>query len=1282
MFAHRVLVEGDIQQATSQLEADLYKVSNTQAPVGNLSILVGAADIKNALTILTAEREAPSGWFPSGALDNLSWIDIRAGIFAQNIHLLSTTAGWVRSTGQLLAKRDAWIYARGNIDLGGTTIVGRHMNIDLRPLWWSETATFTHHAEAKLKVQEQLNIGRTCSLIYQHSCAEIRSEGTVVVKNIGSIHSELGSISVIADRFYNEALRMVPTQKSSARQREWQGMSARYITCKDATCDRWGGGYLVGTSKLYRDWRDTWHADDALLNVAPALIQAKHTLKIQADEGHNFGGILSANDIEIVSMDGSASTGKFKNEAISLYRYTYQQTGRNEYGCGWWDIACVFVNDAKIVSEHKYNADTATENIVSRHVFARVGGLITASNIVNITLADFTNKGSLYSPLSRFESEKITGSAVLVAPTGINGAQVNLDVKSLFNEGGALHAAGLLNLKVATTLKNYSGHFEGNKILIRAASIENDTLVIPYGNKENGMDAEADTARMIAKGGGIDITTSGDFSQRGGVLRSTASDITLQVGGNLRLGYTPLGFKRSEKHATGGVFEYEQSTKGVDQSELLMSRLESTQNISLTVAKNADLSGVDIVFGKKMALFARQGTLDIGDAIILAHPFQNTVAWTTELNIEARKIQMKKYIFSEQFLYSMNKLSYGFNGEVHSSMYDFVDHMYDNIDTGLVKKTMVQGGAQAHYQAAALVAGQATADTINLMMADTLGGSVGVGRTSQYANVSRVSKGHGVNFLGADKINIVTLSRAHDPVGANDINLQGVIIETLAHNGSITIQSAGRLYLGAAEGSVEENSDDDAKRLGLALQAAAHVASGGAGAGPDASYKSDRGRRVLTEKIYDNAKVLAARGSITLKSVYDFDLIGGNVWADRLSFNVGRHLNITSQQHSGADTIDKDDWGLSAGVAFNIKTGLVPMPQGGAKGGLGTSKTAYKHVLEQSGMVANHRVDGHVVGNATLTAGHIVSLSQAALSDNQIVTQPGGVLTIGGALVAHTLLDEQDSIGRYMGGGFGLAADLRPVVSLNLKEGDPDQGTVKYRATQRATISGIDVGSKAPADINRDAQHLREETQNDYIKSFDISVSVAVLSLGKTQKHTLACHRARRGTDGCGDNSALEKTPTRAEIGAMRSRLSLGNLPLVGFVRNGLGRMSAPQLGQHNADYTVRDVTEAATHFFGKTTGASPKISGYYEELDKRGFLDHPLTKANADILIAGENKVSTTGPNATLPDKVANVATPLRHTLAHVIASGAVVQNNRYNLNGEYQREHLLQQNSPFGVR
>jgi len=76
----------------------------------------------------------------------------------------------------------------------------------------------------------------------------------------------------------------------------------------------------------------------------------------------------------------------------------------------------------------------------------------------------------------------------------------------------------------------------------------------------------------------------------------------------------------------------------------------------------------------------------------------------------------------------------------------------------------------------------------------------------------------------------------------------------------------------------------------------------------------------------------------------------------------------------------------------------------------------------------------------------------------------------------------------------------------------------------------------------------------------------------------------------------------------MRSRLSLGNLPLVGFIRNGLGRMSAPQLGQHNADYTVRDVTEAATHFFSKTTGASPKISGYYEELDKLYRLRFNLT--------------------------------------------------------------------------
>lgn len=106
--------------------------------------------------------------------------------------------------------------------------------------------------------------------------------------------------------------------------------------------------------------------------------------------------------------------------------------------------------------------------------------------------------------------------------------------------------------------------------------------------------------------------------------------------------------------------------------------------------------------------------------------------------------------------------------------------------------------------------------------------------------------------------------------------------------------------------------------------------------------------------------------------------------------------------------------------------------------------------------------------------------------------------------------------------------------------------------------------------------------------------------------------------------------------------------------------------------YTLSDLRDAASAFFGATTGASPRIAAHYNSLSA-DFLARPMTPDNVSEFVRRENQAVMNSPLPATPvDRVAIAAIPFRATLAHLAAQNVTLGREGFFSNNPYAQEAL----------
>lgn len=819
-------------------------------------------------------------------------------------------------------------------------------------------------------------------------------------------------------------------------------------------------------------------------------IHAGNRLYIFTQQGENIGGILNANHtLNLKSITGQGRSGNFTNQSVPLYLSPDNINRLFSQAIGGTIAANIveielneFTNQGNIeeppasTTDSNHNDEDAGKILASKSATINVNKLtnigatikgdtlnITANTVhnqsglldgwkVTINAKDLVHKTKLKTYTHRQEKWENDNKKNRVdyyrvdkaeKQSQIHGHDIRLNIDNdLHIEGASIEASGQATLTV------------GKKITITGLVQEKkySQALYEYGSKESlvkdyvwrrtdkreridqiALDASIH-ANELSIIGGMDIVLSSATleSNKKATIQSTTGHIHFKA---LQLSNIAQQYLDTDEAWRTLVIPGEK--QGTSHELFLHFKHRNTQ----------------MAFGDELNILAPQGNVYIGntDFVFLPEELTSTATTGGKLNVKAQNIQTHIEQNFDQTQKSTHIDSFGIQYEGHSSLIDPIKHATAKFD--------VQGSKQAYVKATILHGAQAAGDVSNIMLGDTLGGSIdlafGIKDTTESSQ--RYS-------MGASKIlaNHTKFEATH-----GDVQLIGLDIRSLSKISSINVNAKRNIFLGEAQNHTLSQVDSKDQTFSLGGMASANVYLGAAGAGIRASYNRDNNQHSQTTTSFIPMTLQANTQSFSAGG--NMDVYGVQILAENIALDIKNTLKIKSVQDRSDAHTTESGWGGSLGVDANLYTVFAPNFNLHAKGGRTDQHSALTSA--KSGMIAK-KITGKIK-ELWLIGGALIADASAETLD------------ITDKIKADSLLDTQNQTGFVIGGGLGYSVNGLPMGSFEYNSPE----LLEYRLEQLPTCSVNVCKASVSVDglLNTDAKNMTKLIVNDRVGTVTIT---------------------------------------------------------------------------------------------------------------------------------------------------------------------------------------------------
>lgn len=1057
--------------SADSLASGAMMVASSMALEGNSISNSGLVAAENDLSVVGGNIASSSGTFKAGRDVTLAATD-RLSTRAQITEVDGQQV--VNTNRSVIAGRDATLSAGSTLSLAGSGVVaerdvklsGNNIVLDVvkADVGGQQNATGT-----------SLTSGGSSTLSAQHDIALIGS--SVTTSTSLEIKTQEGSVNLLSADVARSASDGYQKTTSTAQQ-------GSHLRTGGDTSISSGSDLLISGSGLSSAGNTVLSASNDI-NLTTA--QERSTTRLGPHSGTDVsnsasevssGGSLSVAAGSSLSIIGSKATAQGTTTLSAEKDVTIAQAVNEEH----WDL-------------HNGNGRIRTDTALSmsRSSSSEISGLkgttITSGRDVvlsasQVSAGDDQNQADL----------RVDATGDLIVASGVNSDETHSrsqskgflrknssSVDSYVEEtvGSKLFSSGNMSLNSGKDLA-----ISGSAVTAAgSASLEGNSVVIMGAEEQHAIAEQRKKSGLFAGSGG------GFFSLWGKEQKDKRQSSSINVQSEITAGTdVKLTARQADVNVIGSSVIAEQDialnaardvnvTPGAER--FASSEKEKRSGFGIQFKTGSGSASIGIGYGKSVDQTTQSTNSNASSVLFAGRDL--TIAGSRDVNLQAANASADRNVALNagrdvNLLSSQSTSNYQ---HIHEQMFA---GLTAQVSTGVVSAghsiasaADKIGNISDGYSAAnAAFAGLKAADAISDLSKMAAGkgniasASVGIGFEYSKTKVNAASSVPVASEIRGG--NDVTIEAKSGDINATGAQVTAGVDEygfTAGGNGGITLSAAKDINLESAEALSSASSSSKSASAGIAYSVG--VGTGGATAGWTGSANASAGKSNSVGTTQSNTRI-SGTGEIALESGRDTNLNGAVVEGNSITAAVGRDLNIISRPDIGKSSNSSVSFGLSGSLSGGVPqlTGISP--------GFGIGQGSTNWITEQSGLVAEGKIDIDVGGNTHLGAGKIVSDS--------------GELNLSSGTLTH---ENFSGVREYEGFNISANIDLTGGDKNGVKQQRPDE-TSQPRSSVEGGYQLDDTRQEVRATVGPGKIDIREDEKQSALEASGQTSEVAALN--------------------------------------------------------------------------------------------------------------------------------------------------------------------------------------------